>query len=99
MLNSQLPPLPLILVAAVAAALGRLLLALAFRLLGKRLPAKYRRNLEAARAALEKNRRNAILALGLFALVAGAVGAIVRGGGPCRRPPAPAQTVEHSLCL
>lgn len=67
-LNSQLPALPLILTAAVAAALGRFLLALAFRLLGSRLPAKYRRNLKAARAALEKNRRNAILALGLFAL-------------------------------
>ena len=51
-----------------AAALGRFLLAFAFRLLGGRLPAKYRRNLKAARAALEKNRRNAILALGLFAL-------------------------------
>ncbi|MEA3014506.1 MAG: hypothetical protein QOD42_3051 [Sphingomonadales bacterium] len=67
-LNSQLPSLPLILAAAVAAALGRFLLALAFRLLGGKLPAKYRRNLEAARGALEKNRRNAILALGLFAL-------------------------------
>jgi uncharacterized membrane protein YdjX (TVP38/TMEM64 family) len=67
-LNSQLPSLPLILVAAVAAALGRFLLALAFRLLGGKLPEKYRRNLKAARAALEKNRRNAILALGLFAL-------------------------------
>jgi len=67
-LNSQLPSLPLILVAAVAAALGRFLLALAFRLLGGKLPAQYRRNLKAARAALEKNKRNAILALGLFAL-------------------------------
>ena len=60
--------MPLILTAAVAAALGRFLLALAFRLLGGRLPAKYRRNLKAARAALEKNKRNAIIALGLFAL-------------------------------
>lgn len=67
-LNSQLPALPLILVAAVAAALGRFALALAFRLLGGKLPAKYRRNLKAARAALEKNRKRAILALGLFAL-------------------------------
>ncbi len=32
------------------------------------MPEKYRRNLKAARQALEKNRRNAILALGLFAL-------------------------------
>jgi uncharacterized membrane protein YdjX (TVP38/TMEM64 family) len=67
-LNSNLPPAPSIVVAALAAALGRLLLAHGFRLLGGRLPARYRRNLGAARAAIEKNRRNAILALGLFAL-------------------------------
>jgi uncharacterized membrane protein YdjX (TVP38/TMEM64 family) len=67
-LNTDIHPGLLIPVAALAAASGRLLLALAFRLLGNKLPAKYRRNLDAARAALEKNRRNAILALGLFAL-------------------------------
>jgi uncharacterized membrane protein YdjX (TVP38/TMEM64 family) len=67
-LNTDIHPALLIPVAAVAAATGRLLLALAFRLLGNRLPEKYRKNLKAAREALEKNRRNAILALGLFAL-------------------------------
>lgn len=67
-LNTDLPPALLIPVAALAAASGRLLLALAFRLLGNKLPKKYRSNLAAAREALEKNRRNAILALGLFAL-------------------------------
>jgi len=67
-LNTEIHPALLIPVAATAAASGRLLLALAFRLLGNRLPAKYRNNLKAAREALEKNRRNAILALGLFAL-------------------------------
>jgi len=67
-LNTQLPPLPLILIAALAAALGRFALAHAFRLFARRLSAKTRRNLDAARAALQKNRRNAILALGLFAL-------------------------------
>jgi uncharacterized membrane protein YdjX (TVP38/TMEM64 family) len=67
-LNTDIHPALLIPVAATAAATGRLLLALAFRLLGNRLPAKYRANLKAAREALEKNRRNAILALGLFAL-------------------------------
>jgi len=67
-LNTDIHPGLLIPVAATAAASGRLLLALAFRLLGNRLPKKYRDNLDAARAALEKNRRNAILALGLFAL-------------------------------
>lgn len=67
-LSTDVHPALLIPVAATAAAGGRLLLALAFRLLGRRLPRKYRRNLRAARLALEKNRRNAILALGLFAL-------------------------------
>jgi uncharacterized membrane protein YdjX (TVP38/TMEM64 family) len=67
-LNTEIHPALLIPVAALAAASGRLLLALAFRLLGGKLPAKYRRNLDAARAAMEKNRRGAILALGLFAL-------------------------------
>jgi membrane protein YqaA with SNARE-associated domain len=67
-LNSHLPPAPTILVAAAAAAIGRLLLGLGFRLLAGRLSAKTRRNLAAARAALEKNRKRAILALGLFAL-------------------------------
>lgn len=67
-LNTDIHPAALIPVAALAAASGRLVLALAFRLLGSRLPEKYRRNLEAARAAVEKNRRGAVLALGLFAL-------------------------------
>lgn len=67
-LNSDVHPALLIPVAALAAASGRLLLALAFRLLGNRLPKRYRSNLAAAKAALEKNKRNAILALGLFAL-------------------------------
>jgi uncharacterized membrane protein YdjX (TVP38/TMEM64 family) len=67
-LNTDIHPALLIPVAALAAASGRLLLALGFRLLGSRLPEKYRNNLRAAREALEKNRRNAILALGLFAL-------------------------------
>ncbi len=67
-LNTEIHPGLLIPVAASAAATGRLLLALAFRLLGDRLPKRYRDNLAAARAALERNRRNTILALGLFAL-------------------------------
>ena len=67
-LRSDLAPVPMILTAAVAAALGRLALAYAFRLLGNKLPEKYRRNLVAARKALERKRRNAVLALGLFAL-------------------------------
>jgi membrane protein YqaA with SNARE-associated domain len=67
-LSTHLPSAPLIVVAALAAALGRWLLAHGFRLLGGRLPARYRRNLGAARKAIEKNRRRSLLALGLFAL-------------------------------
>ena len=67
-LRSDLEPVPMILTAALAAALGRFGLASAFRLLGTRLSDKTRGNLAAAREALERRRRNAILALGLFAL-------------------------------
>jgi uncharacterized membrane protein YdjX (TVP38/TMEM64 family) len=67
-LNTNIHPALLIPVAGLAAASGRFLLALAFRLLGNRLPKKYRSNLAAAKTAMEKNRRNAILAIGLFAL-------------------------------
>jgi uncharacterized membrane protein YdjX (TVP38/TMEM64 family) len=67
-LQSDLEPVPAILIAALGAAIGRLLLAYGFRLLGHRLPARIRRNLAAARKAVEKNRRNTFLALGLFTL-------------------------------
>ena len=59
----------LIVLGAIAAASGRLLLALATRLLGDRfLSERSRANLTAAREALEAKKRNGILALGLFAL-------------------------------
>ena len=67
-LNRDLAIAPTIAIAALAAALGRLTLAYGFRLLGDRLTERMRRNLGAAREAVEKNRRNGILALGLFAL-------------------------------
>ena len=67
-LNSDLRLVPLVLIAALAAATGRFLLAIAFRLLGGRISGRTRRNLDAARKALGRNRRNAVLALGLFAL-------------------------------
>jgi uncharacterized membrane protein YdjX (TVP38/TMEM64 family) len=67
-LNRDLAAAPTIAIAAAAAALGRLLLAHAFRLLGGRLPRRLRGNLDAARAAVERNPRNGFLALGLFAL-------------------------------
>ena len=67
-LNRDLAIAPTISTAALAAALGRLTLAFGFRFLGDRLPERMRRNLDSAREAVEKNRRNGILALGLFAL-------------------------------
>jgi membrane protein YqaA with SNARE-associated domain len=67
-LNSDLALVPLVLTAALAAASGRFLLACAFRLLARRISGRTKRNLDAARQALEHNRKSAILALGLFAL-------------------------------
>lgn len=67
-LNSNLPVAPAIMVAAVAAALGRYLLARSFGLLGHRVPLKMRLNLSAAREAFEQRERAKFLALGLFAL-------------------------------
>ncbi len=67
-LNSDMPVPAIILVGALAAASGRLLLAYAFRLLGTRVSEKTCANLAAARAAFERNRKGGIAALGLFAL-------------------------------
>jgi uncharacterized membrane protein YdjX (TVP38/TMEM64 family) len=67
-LNSSMPTWLLVVVGATAAAIGRYLLASAFWLLRNRLSEKSRKNLEAARQALERRRRNTLLALGLFAL-------------------------------
>jgi uncharacterized membrane protein YdjX (TVP38/TMEM64 family) len=67
-LNSELPVAPAIFVAALAAALGRYLLAHAFRRLGTKIPERYRRNLVTAREAFESRRRAKYAALGLFAL-------------------------------
>ncbi|TXC69163.1 VTT domain-containing protein [Sphingorhabdus soli] len=67
-LNTDLPIAPIILVGAVAAASGRFLLGSGFRLLGQHVSEKTRNNLGAARTAFERNRRNGILALILFAI-------------------------------
>ena len=68
-LNSNLELALLVLIGALAAALGRFLLGHATRLFGNRfLSERIQSNLKAARAALEKRRRNTVLALGLFAL-------------------------------
>jgi uncharacterized membrane protein YdjX (TVP38/TMEM64 family) len=67
-LNSDLPVPAIVVTGAVAAALGRFGLAHGTRLLKRWVSAKTKRNLEAARKALEKNKRRGLLALGLFAL-------------------------------
>jgi membrane protein YqaA with SNARE-associated domain len=67
-LNLGAAPLPVILIGAAGAAIGRYLLAVAFRLLGDRLPERTRGNLIAAGEAIERSRRNAFIALALFAI-------------------------------
>ena len=66
--NSDLPVPTIVATGAVAAALGRFGLAHGTRLLRHWLSDTTRRNLAAAKEALEKNKRRGILALGLFAL-------------------------------
>jgi uncharacterized membrane protein YdjX (TVP38/TMEM64 family) len=67
-LDSHLAPVPLVIVGALAAASGRLLLATSFRLLRGHLPARQTKNLEAAGALLVKDRKRSIAGLALFAL-------------------------------
>jgi uncharacterized membrane protein YdjX (TVP38/TMEM64 family) len=67
-LNTELPVPAIVGIGAVAAASGRYGLALGTRLLRRYVSEKTKANLEAARAALEKNKRRGALALGLFAL-------------------------------
>ena len=55
-LNTRLPTPAVVLTGASAAALGRYLLATAFRFIGSKLPARRRDNLEAARELIEKSR-------------------------------------------
>jgi uncharacterized membrane protein YdjX (TVP38/TMEM64 family) len=67
-LNTDMPVAGTVAVGALAAALGRFLLACSFRLLGDRIPERMRRNLAAAREAFERRKRAGVIALGLFAL-------------------------------
>jgi hypothetical protein len=67
-LNSHLPAVPLVLVGALSAAGGRLLLAAFSRRFRSRLSAKRRANLEAARDLFAGSRAKGLAALGLFAL-------------------------------
>ena len=67
-LNEHLAVIPLILLGAVAAAVGRTLLAMTFSRLRGRIPDKYTANLTAAGKVLTTNRKRSIAGLGLFAL-------------------------------
>ena len=67
-LNSDLAAVPLVLLGAVAAASGRLVLALTTRHFRSRFSAKRRENLEAAEHVLVGSRGKAGAGLGLFAL-------------------------------
>jgi membrane protein YqaA with SNARE-associated domain len=67
-LNSHVPVVPLVLIGALSAAGGRLVLATVSRRLGSRLSAKRRANLEAARELFAGSRAKGFAALGLFAL-------------------------------
>ena len=67
-LQSHLAAVPLILVGALAAASGRLLLAYGSRRLRDRLSERRRASLETAREALAGGRRRSVAGLGLFAL-------------------------------
>jgi membrane protein YqaA with SNARE-associated domain len=67
-LNSELPAVPLVLLGALAAASGRLVLAATARQFRSRFSAERRENLEAAEQLLAGSRRKAVAGLGLFAL-------------------------------
>ena len=67
-LSTKMPLPALVAISATAAALGRFVLAHAFRLLRNKVPEKMKRNLKAAGDAVEKRKRGALVAVGLFAL-------------------------------
>ncbi len=67
-LNSELPAVPLVLLGALAAASGRLVLATTTRRFRPRFSAERRENLEAAEEVLVGSRGKAVAGLGLFAL-------------------------------
>jgi membrane protein YqaA with SNARE-associated domain len=67
-LHGHMPVWLIIAVAALAAALGRLSLALLFRAFAHRLPGKFRGNLEAAHAAIDAHRHSRWIIPGLFLL-------------------------------
>ena len=66
--RSDLNPVALVIVGAIAAALGRLALGYATRAIRGRLSEKRRKSLDAMRTRLERHRRAGLVALFLFAL-------------------------------
>jgi membrane protein YqaA with SNARE-associated domain len=67
-LQSQIPAVPLVLIGALAAATGRLVLAAGSRRFRDRLSSKRLEHLAAARDALAGGHKRAVAGLGLFAL-------------------------------
>ena len=67
-LNTDMPTIGVVLTGATAAALGRYLLASAFRLLGSRLSKRRRKNLAAARELIERSKGKTVLALAVFVI-------------------------------
>jgi membrane protein YqaA with SNARE-associated domain len=64
----HLPIVPLVLLGALAAASGRLVLAYVFFHLRRKLPKRYVSNMAAAGKAMQRDRKRSALGLGLFAL-------------------------------
>jgi uncharacterized membrane protein YdjX (TVP38/TMEM64 family) len=67
-LNTLMPTSALVLTGATAAALGRYILATAFRFIGSRLSIHSRENLEAAKELLKRSRGKTMLALAMFVI-------------------------------
>lgn len=67
-LNTHMPTAAVVLTGATAAALGRYLLATAFRLIGSKLSTRSRDNLDAAKKLLEQSRGKIVFALALFVI-------------------------------
>lgn len=93
-IQHDLPALPLAIVGATGATLGRLLLALASRRFGPRLiPAQRRENLERATAALSERKRFSLPLLAMFAVGPVPKALLFMAAGIARVPLAPGALV------